>query len=303
MDMPHVTVVTVVRNLVEADRVDTFRQCVESVRGQSWPAVEHLVVDGASTDGTLGILDAYAKRGFVLYRSAPDRGVYDAMNTGLGLAPGEFVTFLNSDDFYHDPRFLEQSVLALRRTDADCSYAPVRQLDPQGGLNEHPARLGAALLHMPFCHQTAVYKAASLRRYPFHADFSIAADYEQVLRLLLDGRRFCEVPLCGVTFRYGGNSSRDITRSNTDFTKVHRSLYLSRGMNLRQCERLLHSHAMSRSVFQALLASIAPEHRSLFEQWRRQDALRRLKHWLVTWKRREGRRSLRILGIWFAQDS
>ena len=303
METPLVTVVTVVRNILEAERADMFRQCVESVHGQSWPAVEHLVIDGASTDGTLDILDQCVRQGLLTYHSAPDRGIYDAMNTGLDLAKGEFVTFLGSDDFYHDPSFLEQSILALRRSEADCTYAPVRVLTPEGGQMIRQPCLGAAFVYMPFCHQTVVCKMATLRSYPFHVDFSIAADYEQILRMLLDGCRFCEIPLCGVTFRYGGSSSRDIARSNADFTKVHLSLYPSRGLSPLHCEQLLRHHIIPRAVFQTLLGAVASEHRPLFEQWRRKDTYRRIKHWLLTWKYREGRHSLRILGIWLVQGT
>lgn len=303
MDTPQVTVVTVVRNLREANRMEMFRQCVESVRGQSWPSVEHLVVDGASTDGTQDTLDEYAQQGVLTYHSAPDGGIYDAMNTGLLRAEGQYVTFLNSDDFYHDSRFLEQSLLALSRSGADCSYAPVRVLTSDGRQLVHRPHLGAALIYMPFCHQTVLYKAVTLRRFPFHPGFPIAADYEQILRLLLDGCRFHEVPLCGVSFRYGGSSSLDATRSNADFTKVHSSVYPAWGLSLKHCSHLLKKHILPQPVFQALLTAVAPEHRHLFVEWRRRDARRRLKHWFLTWKRREGRRSIRILGIWLVQDS
>ncbi len=301
MDTPRVTVVTVVRNLVEAKRVDMFRQCVESVRGQSWPAVEHLIIDGASTDGTVNILEQYARQGTLTYRSAPDRGVYDAMNAGLELAGGEFVTFLNSDDFYHDSHFLEVSVQTLLQTGADCSYAPVRMISETGQISEREPYFGACLLYQPICHQTMVYKADILHHYPFHLNFSIAADYEQILRLLLDGRHFCKVPLCGATFRAGGWSVRDISRGNADIALVHLSLYPAWGMSPKQCEQLSESHYIPYSVFQTMLAAIFPEHRPLFKQWRRKEARRQIRHWFLTWKYREGRRSIRILGIWLSR--
>ena len=137
----------------------------------------------------------------------------------------------------------------------------------------------------------------------FSCRFSIAADYEQTLRMLLDGCRFCEIPLCGVTFRSGGSSSRDTARSNADFTRVHLSLYSSQGMSQRRCEQLLRRHAIPRSVFQKLIGASAPEHRPLFEQWRRKDMRRRIIHWFLTWKYREGRCSIRILGIWLVQGA
>ena len=170
-----------------------------------------------------------------------------------------------------------------------------------GQISEREPYFGACLLYQPICHQTMVYKADILHHYPFHLNFSIAADYEQILRLLLDGRHFCKVPLCGATFRAGGWSVRDISRGNADIALVHLSLYPAWGMSPKQCEQLSESHYIPYSVFQTMLAAIFPEHRPLFKQWRRKEARRQIRHWFLTWKYREGRRSIRILGIWLSR--
>lgn len=94
MSAPTLTVVTVVYN----DAAHIART-VESVLAQDYPALEYLVIDGASTDGTLAAIEPWRARiGQVL--SEPDRGIYDAMNKGVRLASGEFILFMNSGDVF-----------------------------------------------------------------------------------------------------------------------------------------------------------------------------------------------------------
>ena len=79
---------------------------LESVLRQGYPAIEHLIVDGASADGTLGVAYDYKRRSdsaanghAVAISSEPDRGLYDAMNKGLARATGDYVCFLNAGDY------------------------------------------------------------------------------------------------------------------------------------------------------------------------------------------------------------
>jgi glycosyltransferase involved in cell wall biosynthesis len=91
MDLPRLTIVTPCLNGAE-----TLRQALESVASQGYPNLEHVVVDGGSTDGTVEILEAAGVR----YVSEPDRGLSDAVNKGLRMATGDAVGWLNADDFY-----------------------------------------------------------------------------------------------------------------------------------------------------------------------------------------------------------
>ena len=104
---PLVSIVTPVLN-----RARRMRACLSSVAAQSYPAVEHIVVDGGSTDGTLDVLREYGDEHAVRWISEPDSGMYDAINKGLALAEGEVLAYLNSDDFYL-PWSVEAAVAAL----------------------------------------------------------------------------------------------------------------------------------------------------------------------------------------------
>ena len=90
-DLPSITVVTPCLNAAA-----TIERALESVRGQGYPDVEHVVVDGGSEDGTVEILE----RAGVRYVSEPDRGLSDAMNKGIAMARGEVIGWLNADDRY-----------------------------------------------------------------------------------------------------------------------------------------------------------------------------------------------------------
>lgn len=86
---------------------------IESVRAQSYPAVEHIVIDGGSTDGTIEILRREGDAGAICWITEADDGMYDAVNKGLGLATGDVLAYLNSDDAYL-PWAIEVVVHAIR---------------------------------------------------------------------------------------------------------------------------------------------------------------------------------------------
>ena len=100
MKKPKVTVITATYNLIKNGREKSFRQCVESVHHQTYKNIEHLIIDGASTDGTLELIAEYEKKGWLRCVSEPDKGMADAMNKGIQKASGEYVIILISDDYY-----------------------------------------------------------------------------------------------------------------------------------------------------------------------------------------------------------
>lgn len=91
------SVVTVVRNAVES-----IERCLRSVAGQDHPGIEHIIIDGGSTDGTLAVLERWRPRLASLV-SEPDGGIYDAMNKGLARATGAMICMLNADDWFAGP--------------------------------------------------------------------------------------------------------------------------------------------------------------------------------------------------------
>lgn len=100
--MVTISVITAVYN-----RVDTIGQSLDSVQSQTWSGVEHVVIDGASTDGTVSVLESRRDHIAVLV-SEQDAGIYDALNKGMSRATGDVVGLMHSDDFFADERVLEK---------------------------------------------------------------------------------------------------------------------------------------------------------------------------------------------------
>ena len=106
-----ISVLTVARNSAK-----TIRHTLESFFAQDYDNKELVVVDGASTDGTLDIVRSYPQDRMKVL-SEPDRGMYDALNKALRLFTGNAMGVLNSDDAYHDPTVLSRVAEGLRHTD------------------------------------------------------------------------------------------------------------------------------------------------------------------------------------------
>src|SRR5579859_2357574 len=106
---------------VSLNAADTIRDTLRSVAGQraSFP-IQHICVDGGSSDGTRDIIDEYASHNPHLVRIyEADRGLFDAMNKGLGVASGDYVLFLNADDFLIDDEGVQSALGKVHETSAD----------------------------------------------------------------------------------------------------------------------------------------------------------------------------------------
>jgi glycosyltransferase involved in cell wall biosynthesis len=117
------TLVSIVTPSLDQGRY--VREAIESVRAQTYTPIEHVVVDGGSTDGTLEILAEYDG---LRWLSEPDRGQSHALNKGFALASGEILGWLNADDAY-EPHAVSRAVAALRETGAGLVYADVTRID------------------------------------------------------------------------------------------------------------------------------------------------------------------------------
>ena len=106
----------------------TIRDTIKSVLAQDYPNVEYIIVDGASTDGTMDIVREYRDRIDVVI-SEPDKGIYDAMNKGIRAATGDVVGLLNSDDFYADESAVRQLIECMEDAGSDTVYADLAIVD------------------------------------------------------------------------------------------------------------------------------------------------------------------------------
>lgn len=185
-DMPLVTVITVVFN-----GATTIEDTIRSVSDQSYKNVEHIIIDGGSTDATLSILRKYD--GIIDYWvSEKDAGIYDAMNKGIELARGDYVGMLNSDDYFANPNALEIIVTCLRANNVDAVFSRLDIVDPANlsrvlrkyrisRFSPFMLRIGVMPPHPTFYCKKSCYENAGL----YCTDYRIAADFEMLVRLLL----------------------------------------------------------------------------------------------------------------------
>ena len=191
----------------------TIRDTLDSVRWQTHPAVEHIVVDGASGDGTGDIAREYRHVAHVV--SEPDRGLYDAMNKGIRLATGEVIGILNSDDFYAHAEVLSRVATLFEQQYAQVVYGDLNYVHPRathrtvrywrsGPYRREHFRLGWMPPHPTFFVRREHYEHLG----GYDLDFRTAADYELMLRFLYKHRLpAAYLPEVLVHMRTGGLSN------------------------------------------------------------------------------------------------
>lgn len=254
-----VSVVTITYNLIKANRERFVRQCIECVKNQTYPFVEHIIVDGASIDGTLEIFNDYP---WLKVFSEPDKGIYDAMNKGVSHASGKYIVFLNSDDFWHSNRAIEESVKALEKNDADFSYSSARYIDENGKfLGYLFPILESFFLRMPFSHQSMFTRTDLVK---FKDNYKLSADYDFVLRLILSGAKGVHVPLDFTSFRWIGASSGKSDNYGNEGCKLGdeeciNSLvenYSRFGVDKKQAEKIFFDQLIEKDLLVKIIANI-----------------------------------------------
>lgn len=238
MNKPLVTIVTITFNLINADRVNKFKQCVESVSRQSYKNIEHIIIDGASADGTVEILKEYEKQGLIKYFSQPDNGIYDAMNKGIERASGKYIAFLNSDDFYNNEDAIKLSIGALESENADWSTANTTVLDKQD--NEDYLWEGH-LDFIPFGrfpnHQTLFVKTEILKNLGgFDLNHISMADNQLMMKLHSMEYKYVYLDEIIVKFRPEGFSAEITHNVKQDHIECFYELYKDKtGLTKEEC--------------------------------------------------------------------
>ncbi len=204
---PLVSVITVCRNAAA-----TLEACLASVAAQTWPRTEHIVIDGASTDGTAAIIERHRTRLAVVV-SEPDRGLYDAMNKGVARAGGEFVIFLNADDVFAGPDALRDAMRDIaRQPDGDVYYGAIEVVMGAARHCHTPPPPDQALEEMVLgClpHQATLARRAVFERTGlFDLRWRRHADYDWWLKVLADPTiRLRQIGTTVACFALGGASS------------------------------------------------------------------------------------------------
>ena len=192
----------------------TLERTLRSVIEQDHQDVEHIVIDGRSSDGSADILAAY-RTGLAHLVSEPDHGIYDAMNKGLALARGEVICFLNADDHYASPKVLSQAARKMEAQKLDALMGDVayfHERSPQRIVRRYrsarftPERLGWGW--MPAHPALFLSNKVVQRVGKFRTDYRIAGDFEFIVRAFHGyALRYEHIPEVLVLMQTGGAST------------------------------------------------------------------------------------------------
>lgn len=213
----------------------TLSDTLESVASQTYTNVEHIVVDGGSTDGTVDMLKV-RDQGLTKWVSERDHGIYDAMNKGILMAAGDVVGTLNADDFYMNNHVLEDIAQVFSDSSIDACYGDLIYVS-QNDVN-HIVRLwksndyklglfksGWMPAHPTFFVRKSVYE----RLGGFNLDYKIAADFELMFRFIEQEKiKTKYVPKILVRMRLGGTTNQsfsNIVKQNKEIFTILRHSY------------------------------------------------------------------------------
>lgn len=194
-------------------------QCIESVQSQTYKNIEHIIVDGRSTDNTVSIIKSYES---VISRwiSEPDKGMYDAINKGIAMATGEVIGLLNSDDMLYSDDVIEKIVKTFEEKNVDSIYGDLQYVDQEITSRVFRTWKGKTydrnLFKMGWMpgHPTFYIKKEMIDKYGgYENHYFTAADYEFMARYLFKHKiSSYYLPKLIVKMRRGGASNKNINQ-------------------------------------------------------------------------------------------
>ncbi len=223
---PIISIITVTYNcesIIEAT--------IKSVLNQTYPNIEYILIDGASTDNTLAIIQKY-KPFLAQALSESDNGLYDAMNKGQKLATGDFIWFLNAGDTIHAKETIAK-MMTFYEADVDILYGEVMMVQPDrkpiGLRSEVTTQKTPKHLHwqslkrgMVVSHQAFLPKLSIVK--PYIKD-NLAADIDWVIHALKQSKKNVYIPLIFADYEVGGLSKQHHKRSLKDRYVILRKHY------------------------------------------------------------------------------
>jgi len=194
----------------------TVRDTLESVKMQEHPNIEHIVVDGRSSDSTVDIVSSYPH--VAQFVSEEDQGLYDAINKGIRMSTGDIVGILNSDDFFPEADVISSIVSVFEKERVDAVYGDIAFVKPEdlrkivryySSKKFHPKKFARG--YMP-AHPSFYVKRSCFEKLGYYQlDYKIAADFELLMRFFMDPHitsRYIQKVI--VYMRTGGVSNKNV---------------------------------------------------------------------------------------------
>lgn len=199
---------------------------IQSVLAQTYPHIEYIIIDGASRDNTMKVVEQYRSR-IATVVSEKDKGLYDAMNKGMRLATGDYLLFLNADDMLADDQVISNMLATC--IDADVYYGEAMFMDENGadiGLRstQTPHKVPELLTWKSLKHGMVVsHQAFIIRRSlspQYDLQYRVCADIDWMIRSLKAAGKICNTRQVVTRFRVGGTSKQHQQRAWKERYKI-----------------------------------------------------------------------------------
>lgn len=198
---------------VSYNSVKTIEQTIKSIISQTYSNIQYIIIDGGSTDGTVDIIKKY-ENNIAYWISEPDKGIYDAMNKGISKCEGDIIGIINSDDWY-EADALEKVIKIFKenpKADLVCgSQNTIRNIDKNIYCFTVQSKINVNLLKKNMCiyHPTVFVKKCFYFKFGnFDTTFTVAADWDLILRAAMAGGIYISIPDVLANFRACGISSQ-----------------------------------------------------------------------------------------------
>lgn len=189
---------------------DTIEETLINIANQSYKNFEHIVIDGASTDRTIKIINKY-KDNISNFLSEPDNGIYDAMNKGIKLATGDFIFFLNANDVLYDENVLKNVAEILdKNPDAKFLFGDVNNIseDKKTSVIQSYDKVKNVFyfINGNICHQSIFYHRSLFDEFGHYSNqFKIYADWDFNIKCLVENKvEAIHLPITISNFQFGG---------------------------------------------------------------------------------------------------
>ena len=207
-----VSIVTVVRN-----RANIIAHAISSVKAQNYPLIEHVIIDGASTDGTLDVIQGMISPK-TIFVSEPDQGIYDALNKGISYSTGDVIGVLHSDDYFSDDFVISEVAKQFEDPSVDIVYGDLDYVSKtvSGKIIRHweAGKFSDLKLSWGWMppHPTVFIRRSILDIYGLYdINYKISGDYDFLLRYFrASGTKSIYLQRVLVKMRFGGESNKSL---------------------------------------------------------------------------------------------
>ena len=227
-NQPLVSIITVVYN-----NSKHIRAAIESILSQDYSKIEHIVIDGGSTDGTIEIIEEYGDK-FSVFLSEPDEGIYDALNKGIVRANGDYLGILHSDDIFCDDKVVSDIIQKLRDTETELCFSDLVIVDEVSGkvmryVMAHYFRQWMLRIGFFPPHPTIFLKRSIFDEFGLYSkNYKIAGDFDFLIRVFY-GRKINWTYMNRITvkMRSGGKSNSGLSNKILIAKEIHKSLNMN----------------------------------------------------------------------------